>query len=72
MLRYWQWLNERETMVTHSSGRSFKDQLSKMLTCYQIGLDRQFHYAHKDMITEIAVLSPDPSQLRYQHRTIRF
>jgi len=36
---------------------------SEILTCYQIGLDRQSHYAHKDVTAEVAVVSPDPSQL---------
>jgi hypothetical protein len=38
----------------------------------QIGLDYQSHYAHEDVITEIAVPSPDPPQLWDRHITISF
>ena len=62
MLRYWQWLNERET-------RSIKG--SEILTCHQIGFDRQSHYAQKDVTADVAFLRPYSSQL-YRHRTVSF
>ena len=33
----------------------------EILTCHQIGLDRQSHYAHKHVIAELAVPNPDLS-----------
>ena len=42
---------------------------TKILTCQQIRLDCQSHYAHKDVVTtEIVVPSPDFSQLRDQQK----
>jgi hypothetical protein len=60
-------LNERETRVAHQS-----IDASDILTCHQIGLDGQSHYAHKDVIAEVAVPSPNPSQLWNQHGTISY
>jgi len=40
-----------------------EDTEMEMLTRRQIGLDYQSHYAYEDMTTEVAVPSPDPSQL---------
>ena len=37
----------------------------EILTCHQIGLDRQSHYAHKDVTAELAIPSPNPFQLWY-------
>jgi hypothetical protein len=37
--------------------------MTRILTCHQIGLDRQPHYANKDVIAEVVIFSPDPSQL---------
>ena len=65
MLRYWQWLNEREPRVAH-----YDIETLEILTCYQIGLNRQSHYAHKDVTAEVAIFSPEPSQL--SHRMINF
>ena len=47
-------------------------EASEILTCHQIGLDRQSHYSHKDVIAEVAVSSTDPSQLWDRYRTINF
>jgi hypothetical protein len=41
-----------------------------ILTCHQIGLDRQFYHAHKGVIAELAVPNPYPSQLWDWRRTI--
>ena len=66
---YWQWgdakqwLNEREVSWHRNSA---------ILTRHQIGLDYQSHYAHENMITEVAVPSPDPPQLMDWHITISF
>jgi hypothetical protein len=51
-------LNERETKEAHRD-----IETSKTLTCHQIGLDCQSHYAHKDVIAEVAVLHQNLSQL---------
>ena len=34
-----------------------------MLTCHNIGLDRQPHYAHDGMTTKVAFRSPKLAQL---------
>jgi hypothetical protein len=34
-----------------------------ILTRHQIGLDRQSHYAHKDVIVEVTILNQQSSQL---------
>ena len=47
-------------------------EASEILTCHQIGLDCQSHYAHKDVIAEVAVPNPYPPQLWDQRRTISF
>jgi hypothetical protein len=39
---------------------------SDILTRRQIGLQYQSHYAHEGMTAEVAVPSPDSSQLRDQ------
>lgn len=51
-------LNEREM---RESRHVF--ETSEILTCHQVGLDRQSHHAHKDVAAKGAILGPDPSQL---------
>ena len=43
-----------------------------MLTCHQVGLDRQSHHAHKDVAAKGAILGPDPSQLWVDIKKISF
>ena len=43
ILRYWQWLDARETTVAHHD-HDIED-LEK-LTCHHIGFDRQSHYTY--------------------------
>jgi hypothetical protein len=66
MIRYWQWLSERETMVAH---RDIED--SEMLTCHQIGLDRQSHYAHEGVVAEVAPIL-ESCQLWDRRKTVSF
>ena len=45
---------------------------TQVLTRHQIGLDRQSHYAHKDVIVEVFILDQQYSQLYDQNKTISF
>ncbi len=44
----------------------------RILTCHQIGLNGQSHYAHKDVIAEVSIISPHSSQLWDYNRIMSF